>query len=129
MDGKPATTPATSLLLGLIGAALGGTLGYFAFGWLARQGFYALALPGALLGAGCVLLSRRRSRGLAILCGVAALVLGIFSEWRFFPFVRDGSLEYFLSHLHRLKPLTLIMIVLGGALGFWFALGSTRKRS
>ena len=43
--------------LALVGAAAGGVLGYFAFFWIARQGFYALALPGLALGLGCGLLS------------------------------------------------------------------------
>src|SRR5260221_658361 len=29
-----------SILLGILGAGVGGLLGYFAFGWLARQGLY-----------------------------------------------------------------------------------------
>ena len=41
---------------GLAGAALGGIVGYLVFGWLARQGLYALVLPGASLGLGCALL-------------------------------------------------------------------------
>ena len=34
-----------SNLLGAIGAAIGGVLGYFVFFWIAGQGFYALILP------------------------------------------------------------------------------------
>src|SRR5438128_12660546 len=115
---------APHLLFGLIGAVLGGALGYFAFLWIARQGFYALALPGALMGLCCLLLAKRRSIGLAVTCGALALVMGLFCEWRIAPFIKDSSLGFFLTHLHQLRPITYIMIAPGGVLGFWFALGS-----
>ena len=38
-------------VLALCGAVAGGVVGYFAFFWVLEQGFYALALPGALLAA------------------------------------------------------------------------------
>ena len=58
-----------SASLGLAGAVAGGAIGYFVFMWMARQGFYAMILPGALLGLGCGLASRRRSAVLGIACG------------------------------------------------------------
>ena len=114
-------------LLGCVGAAIGGWLGYVAFFWIARQGFYALPVPGALLGVGCGLLVRRRLVPLAILCGLAALTLGLYAEWRFAPFIADKSLRYFVSHIHELRPYTLLMIALGTVFGFWFALGVKGK--
>jgi hypothetical protein len=119
----------TSILLGLVGAGVGGLLGYFAFGWVARQGLYAVALPGALLGLGCGWLMRERSLPLSVICGAGALGLGIFSEWRFMPFIADGSFPYFIAHLHLLPPIQLIMLSLGGVLGFWFSLGRKRLGS
>jgi len=127
---EPGTTQhqqSTSRLFPLLGAALGGLLGYFAFGWLAHQGFYAVALPGALLGAGAGLFLKQRSMALAITCGVAALALGIFSEWRIFPFIADPGFGYFLAHLHLLPPVKLLMLLLGGVFGFWFSLGRRRQ--
>ena len=32
---------------------------------------------------------------------------------------RDGSLGYFVTHIHQLKPITLIMIAAGAFIGFW----------
>jgi len=110
-----------NVALGLAGAVAGGLLGYLAFGWLARQGFYALALPGVLLGLGAGLLGKRQSMALAVACGVLALALGVFAEWKHFPFVENESFNYFVTHLFDLRPLTLIMIALGGFGGFWFS--------
>jgi hypothetical protein len=106
-------------LLMFTGAALGGVVGYFAFFWIARQGFYGLILPGALLGIGACL-APSRSIAPCVLCGVAALALELFSEWKFAPFIKDAGLSYFLAHVHQLRPVTLILICLGAFSGFWF---------
>jgi len=102
----------------LLGAVVGGLIGHLLFFWVARQGFYALALPGGLLGLGAGI-GRGGARWVAVACGVAALVLGLFTEWRFAPFATDPGLGYFLTHLHHLRPLTLVMIGVGAAIGFW----------
>jgi hypothetical protein len=115
-----------SLLPGLSGAAVGGLLGYFAFFWAARHGFYALVLPGGLLGCGAGLLVKDRSMLRATICGLAAAGLGLFTEWRFSPFIKDESLGYFLTHAHQLQPMTLVMIAAGAACGAWMALGRER---
>ncbi len=105
-------------LLVTLGAVVGGALGYFGFFWIAGQGFYAMVLPGGLLGIGAGL-AKNRSLLLAIGCGLVALALGLFTEWRFRPFVKDDSLGYFLMHVWDLTPITLLMIVAGGFVGFW----------
>ena len=119
-DSASSTAPGINAALTFIGAALGGAIGYVAFGWLVRQGFYAPAIPGVLVGIGGGLLARERSSVVAVVCGFLAAALCLFAEWRHFPFVRDDSLSYFLSHLTDLKPLTVIMVALGGFAGFWF---------
>ncbi len=104
----------TALVFG--GAALGGVVGYFAFFWIAQQGFYGIALPGGLLGlgAGCV-----AGRWPAVVCGVLALALTLFTEWKFAPFLKDESLSYFLLHIYEKAPIKLLMIAAGTAIGFW----------
>jgi hypothetical protein len=102
----------------LLGAAVGGLLGYAAFFWLARQGLYGLILPGGLLGLGAGVF-KTRSAAIAVACGVLALGLGLFTEWRFAPFVANDGLGYFLANVHQLKPVTLIMIAVGALIGFW----------
>lgn len=110
-------------LLGLIGAIGGGVVGYLAFGWISDQGFYAGALPGALIGIGCGLLVRNESVVRGVLCGVAGVAWGFFCEWSQFPFAKDESLGFFLGHLHKLSSITLLLIGLGGFLSYWFGRG------
>lgn len=102
----------------LLGAMVGGTLGYFIFFWIAGQGFYGLAIPAGLMGLGAGT-ARTGSKAIPVVCGVFGLILGIFTEWRFAPFLADDSLGYFLSHLHQLRPITWIMILVGSAVAFW----------
>jgi len=90
--------------LGLLGALGGGSLGYFAFGYLVEQGFYAIVLPGALAGIGAGALSGGKSKPLGVVCGLLAIVLGIVTEWRFAPFVADESFSFFVRHLFRQAP-------------------------
>lgn len=116
-----------NLVLGLVGAVVGGAAGLFAFQWIVAQGFYALIIPPALLGLGAGFCARGRSVPLAIICGFAGLGLALFAEWRSFPFNNDGSLTYFVSHIPSLKPLTLIMIAIGTIISYRLALGMDEK--
>jgi hypothetical protein len=68
---------------------------------------------------GCSLLARHLSIVRGIACGLGAVALGLFSEWRFRPFVVDKSFQYLLGHIAELQPITLLMIGLGGFFGFW----------
>lgn len=115
-----------NLLAALGGTLAGGTVGYFAFIWIARQGFYALILPGAMAGLGASLLVSDRSVLRGVLCGLFAVGLGMFAEWRFAPFIKDDHFGYFLAHVSRLQPITLLMIAAGGGFGYWLALGKDR---
>ncbi len=99
-------------------AALGGMVGYLGFFWLLTQGFFALALPGGLLGIAAGF-PKNRWIGWAWICGIAALSLGIYADWKAEPFRADAHFRYFLTHLHLVRPFTLIMIAAGTAVGFW----------
>jgi len=107
-----------NLMLLFVGAVLGGVIGYYGFFWLAGQNLYALVLPGGLIGVGAAL-GKSKSIVPAILCCLAAIALGLFTEWKFEPFIADNSLGYFLRHIPDLRPATLLMIAAGAFLGFW----------
>ena len=53
---------------------------------------------------------RHPSIARGIVCGIAALGLGLFAEWKFFPMVKDDSFQYFLKHVKDLSPVTILMI-------------------
>ena len=116
----------TKSILALFGAALGGAAGFFLCGWLARQGFYTVVLPGALIGFGA-LIGRFRSIVGPILLSIAALLLIYFTEWRHFPFSRDQSFSYFMQNIGDLKTLTHIMAALGTAIAFWLPFRSRSR--
>jgi hypothetical protein len=107
-------------LLSLVGASAGGVLGYYTFGWIYHYGFYGMMVPGALLGLGCGLLAPAPSQLRGAVCAAAAVALGLFTEWRFFPFVDDPSLGYFLGKVASLTPVTLGMIAGGAFFAYWF---------
>lgn len=113
-------------LLGIVGAVIGGVAGYFITRWIVGQGFYALVVPGALLGIGCGFLSGAQSNAIGGCCAVAALGLGLFTEWSLFPFIADDSLGFFLTNLSELKPMSWIMIALGVYCGWSFGRGRPR---
>jgi hypothetical protein len=110
----------------MAGAVIGAVVGWFALGWVIDQGFYGLALPGALVGLACGAISGGVSRANAILCAALAAVLGIVLEWWHFPFVADESFGFFVTHLHELRGITWLMLVLGAIFGFWFGRGRSR---
>ncbi len=113
-----------SHFLGLVGAVLGGVLGFYTFEWLEKQSLYGLAIPGSFLGLGCGLLAQHRSVARGIVCAIAALGLSLFTEWWFHPFVNDRvpdaqSFTYMLRHLNDLRPATLLMIGLATVIAYW----------
>jgi hypothetical protein len=114
-----------NVVLPLIGALVGGIVGYFGFRWMAQYGFYGLILPGGLVGIGAGFF-QIKSTSVCVVCGVLALAVGVISEWRFAPFIHDASLGYFLTHLHQLNPVTLGMIAVGAIFGFWWPFSRVR---
>jgi hypothetical protein len=108
------------IVLSTLGAVAGGVLGFFVFQWLYSYGYYALMLPIAGVGLGGSLFARRASILRAILCTVAGLALGIYTEWHF---CNNDSFSYFLTHLNELSPPTCIMLFVGALLCFWLGYG------
>jgi hypothetical protein len=111
------------LSFGLVGTALGATLGYYIFFLFVKQGFYAPLIPGASSGILCAMLSGRKSYTLAITSCITALILSVFIEWQLGPFLENKSFFFFIKNLNNLPPATKILIGIGGVLAFWFGLG------
>lgn len=109
--------------LGIVGAMVGGAAGYFVFSLLLQNGFYAMVLPGTLIGLGCGLLSGMKSNLLGMICAATALLLGIYTEGHLLPFVADDSFAFFVANLHHLPLTHMIMIALGALFAFWFGKG------
>ena len=122
---NPPLRPHT-IALALLAAAVGGGVGYFAFFWIAKQGLYAIMLPTALVGLGTGLCVTSRSQPLAIAGAIGGLALGLFTEWKFAPFIVDNSLSYFIKHVYQLKPVTLLMLAIGTVASYRLALGRDR---
>ncbi len=105
-------------LIAIVGAAAGGALGLFLVPQIMNLGLYPAVWPGGFLALGACL-GKLPNRWMAIIFGVAALTLGIYSEWKAFPFLADDSFGYFVRHIYEVMPIHLILICLGGAIGFW----------
>jgi cellobiose-specific phosphotransferase system component IIC len=75
-------------------------------------------LPGSLAGLAAGI-PRTRGISAAILTAVIALLAGLIAEHAVAPFVADPSLGYFLTHVGDLRPVTLGLIGLGAAIGFY----------
>jgi hypothetical protein len=108
-----------SNLLGLVGAVLGAVVGFYTFTWLKGHGFYGLMIPGAFLGLGCGLAAQHPSIPRGIVCGIAALLLALFTEWWYWPFEQDNRYLFLVMHFTELSPVTLLMTGLGAVIAFW----------
>lgn len=108
---------------GVLGLAAGAIAGFYLFQWLAQQGFYALAIYGALMGLTCSFASRIYAPALAVICGVTAAGVLFVAEWKVLPFAADDSFAYFISHFHRKSIVQLAMFALGVVFAAWFGLG------
>jgi MFS family permease len=112
---------------GLVAACVGGFLGFFAFDWITKHGFFALVIPGSLAGLACGLCSVDHSKIRGGICALIALAAGFISYWLTFKpgFETDGSLVDLVMKSYQLNPVTQIMIALGTFLGFWWGREST----
>jgi len=78
-----------------------------------------MVLPGASIGLGCGLLARHRSSVRGLACAIAALGLGLYTEWVYEPFAASDRFGYLAMHFYQLPLLTLIMIGLGAAMAYY----------
>ena len=113
-------------ILAFVGAVVGGGIGFFITGWLARQNLYSVLIPGALVGMG-TLIGRFNNAVFPLIVSLLAVALVYYTEWSYFPFSKDQSLSYFVNHLHSLRPLTHIMAGIGWLIAFWLPFRNRSK--
>src|SRR5687768_10258804 len=89
-----ASSPAFDYLIfvrGFAGAVVGAVVGYFVFYWLYKNGLYAIMIPGLAMGMLAGWAARGKSSTLGIVCAIAAIAVGVYSEWTIGPFKKDPS--------------------------------------
>jgi hypothetical protein len=106
-----------SNLLGLVGAALGGVLGFYVYRWILNQGFIGGMIPGAFLGLGCSLLARHPSIARGVVCGVAGLILGLFTDW--YTTITQQTFREYLLDIKSINQVILLTIAIGTFIAFW----------
>ena len=109
--------------LGMLGAIIGAVLGGYLFLLALDQGYYMLALPGALIGIGCGLMSRRTSIVLGVFCMLLAAGVTLYLEWCRF----DETFGEFISTLDALPQTTFVMYGLGVLFAGWFGYGRSNR--
>jgi L-aminopeptidase/D-esterase-like protein len=112
---------------GFCGGAVGGGLGYLAFRWMLTQGYYALVLPGALIGMGAGLGSGRRMLSLGLLSAVGALVVGVVADWNSLIAPAPTFLGHVATLLDANRRTPAILILVGVAISFYFGIGRDRR--
>ena len=114
-------------IMGPLGAIAGGVIGFFAFDWIVKQGFYAMALPGALIGLGCGTFIRRRNILLGILCGLGALIFSLYLEFSsFHPLMTFPDFLKKFATFERYN-IEKLMIAIGTVLAASFGVGRNQK--
>ena len=111
------------LIRGAVGAVIGAALGYAVFWGLVKVGIAAIIAPGALTGAIASRMSGRQSVEVGVIAAVVGAIATILSEWSLFPFIKDGSLTYFIAHLHQLRPATMLLGAAGIFCAFFYGRG------
>jgi Ca2+/Na+ antiporter len=117
-----------AIIRGATGAVLGAVIGSAIFLALLKIGLYALIVPGALTGMGGAWLSRIYSPVVGVICLVIGAVVTILCEWYKFPFIADDSFIYFVTHLHQLKAMALLLGGIGIVVAFMFGKGNAPSR-
>ncbi len=113
--------PLKNLLLGLVGAAIGGVVGYFLTDWAQSQGFVALVVPGGAVGLGFGLAARKRHISFGVIGAVLAAAAGFFTDWKLFE--NGLSISEYFQQLPKHSPIVWLMLAVGVWLGFSWAHG------
>ena len=107
------------VVLGLVGAIIGGAVGVALVYWLRNQGFYAMMIPGAFVGLGAHVASPYPSNLRGAILGVAGLFVGVVTEWAVF-WSGDPKFTVFLQEFPKQPTITFLMIGAGAIMAYWF---------
>ena len=119
-SGSKSLTPAV-LIKALSGSVAGVIIGVAGFTFLLKYGLYAIVLPGAAVGLGTGLMSRRASWTFAIYSGVVGAVLCLLLHWKYF---RAGTaFSEFLGDLGNLPTDIKLRMAAGVVAAVWFGRG------
>jgi hypothetical protein len=124
---KPGSSLWPAILRGIAGGASGGALGYFVFDWALTQGYYALVLPGSLVGLGCGLASGRKVLALGILSAVGAFAVGVLADWNSLANPSPTILGHLATLLQSNRQMAALLILVSVALSFYFGIGRNRQ--
>ncbi len=116
--------PIKNLFLGLIGGVAGGIVGFFVCKWLATQGFYAVVIPGAMVGLGFGLAARKRHQAFGLICAVLGLFAGLITQWKVYS--NEPSFWKLVGELKDYSIVTWVLLGLGVVMAYSFGLGRDR---
>lgn len=108
---------------GILGAIVGGLVGFLIYKWLLGYAIYAGILPGALVGVGFSIAARRPILTAGIVCGLVGLIFGFWCDA-----ATNNPPENLINYFQTFDMVPTvpnkIMIGIGGLLAFWFGKGN-----
>jgi hypothetical protein len=117
--------PIKNLLFGVAGGVVGGVVGLLLCKWLATLGpFYAVVLPGALVGLGFGFAAQKRHLVFGLLSAAMGLLAGLLTQW--IVYSNESSFFNLVGQLKDYSPVTWVLLGLGVVFAFSFGLGRDR---
>jgi len=110
----------------LVGAVVGGAIGYGVFRILEVLELRFLGVVGVGLALGAGFFATRRHIGWGLVFMVVAFVVSVVIEWYHHPFPREALSDYFL-HFWGLSWRSKANHLAAAAAGLWFGSGRTRR--
>lgn len=113
----------------LVGAVVGGAIGYGLFWWQQQTGVWIVAATGICLALGAGLMGTCRSFRAGVVFCLAAVAFTLIIAWHNDPLSRDRSLFDYAAEVPR-RPANVLWTYLAvAAAGFWFGMGRNRRGS
>ena len=110
-----------NLILGVVGGVGGGVIGFLICKWLSSQGFYAVVIPGSLVGMGFGYCARKRHVVFGCVSGILGLFAGLITQWKVYS--NEPSFWKLVGELKDYSAVTWIMLGLGTVFAVSFGTG------